>query len=93
MKFFIILSILLTSIFAGGEFSTSQYERLDKKKIEKIEKAPKYRKLAVGYIKPKCEDCGEPAELMPYNGVDDENLPEAETYPCPDDNECMNYMG
>ena len=93
MKLFIILSILLTSIFGGGEFSTSQYERLEKKNIEKREKAPQYKKLAVGYIKPKCVDCGEPAELMPYDGIEDETLPEAETYPCPDDKECTDYMG
>jgi hypothetical protein len=27
-----------------------------------------------------CETCGEPAKLLPYNG---EDIPEAQTYPCP----------
>jgi len=37
-----------------------------------------------------CEDCGELAELLPYYG---EDLPLAETYPCPpiEERECSDW--
>jgi hypothetical protein len=87
MKFFLISILSISFLFGGGDI------RVDKKHIEYKDKAPKYEKLAIGYIKPKCNgDCGEPAELLPYNG---EDLPEAETFPCPPVNEkgCMHDIG
>ena len=89
MKFFILLTLSLSILFAGGDIRpTKVYE----KSVGETERVQKPKKLAVGYIKPKCEDCGEPAELLPYNG---EDLPEAETYPCPtaDEKGCMHYIG
>jgi hypothetical protein len=39
----------------------------------------KYEKIDINLAN-GCETCGKPAKLLPYNG---EDLPEAETFPCP----------
>ena len=92
MKLFIIFTISITILFSGGNFSTSKYKKLYQKGTQQKEIVSKHKKMAIGYIKPKCQDCGEPAELLPYHG---EDLPEAKTYPCPssDKNECEYHMG
>jgi hypothetical protein len=89
MKFLILLVLSLSTIFAGGDIHPT---KVYKKSVAEVYKTQKPKKLAIGYTKPKCEDCGEPAELLPYNG---EDLPEAETYPCPlvDKNGCIINIG
>lgn len=89
MKFLILLVLSLSTLFAGGDIRPT---KVYKKSAGEAYRTQKPEKLAVGYIKPKCEDCGEPAELLPYNG---EDLPEAETYPCPavDKHGCIINVG
>jgi len=85
MRFFSIYIFSISFLFAGGDIHVDN-------SIKYKDKTSKYEKLAIGYTKPKCEDCGEPAELLPYNG---EDLPEAETFPCPsiDKRDCVQHMG
>jgi hypothetical protein len=69
MRLLLIITILGTFIFAGGEI------RSDRIVFQKpIQKQNCYKPN----IK-KCQDCEDVAELCPYNG---EDLPEAQTEPC-----------
>ena len=86
MRFFLIFILSISFLFGGGDIrvdDTVEYEIYDD--------IPKQEKLAIGYMKPKCKDCGEPAKLLPYNG---EELPEAETFPCPPINKkgCIHHI-
>ncbi len=74
MKFSLILIFSLSSLFGGGA-------------VGFVDTTTKYEKSDIQDAN-RCESCGEPAELMPYNG---EDIPEAETYPCPtvDKNGCI----
>ncbi len=86
MKLFLMMTLLLSSLFAGGDIlpvSSENQTNIAQERVPII--------LAVGAQKPKCEDCGEPAELLPYYG---EDIPMAQTFPCPDEEqrECEHYM-
>jgi len=88
MKQFILLILFASALFAGGDIRpTKSNISTANDKVRGLSK----QKIAVGYVKPKCEDCGEPAELLPYNG---EDLPIAETFPCPpeEENLCDHHM-
>ena len=72
MKLFMMLMLFISSLFAGGS-------------VGSVDVVTKYEKMDMKLANP-CETCGEPAELLPYNG---EDLPEAKTYPCPKIDECI----
>ena len=96
MKLFFIFILSLSALFAGGdilpvqEYQVKEYqEEIPVESTQKI--SEKSQLLAIGKSRPKCEDCGEPAQLLPYHG---EDIPLAETFPCPEEekNGCSHYV-
>ncbi len=93
MKLFFIFILSISSLFAGGdilpvkEYQVKEYTPFEA--THNISEKPQL--LAIGKSRPKCEDCGEPAQLLPYHG---EDIPLAETFPCPEEekNGCSHYV-
>ena len=83
MKLFYMLLLSISALFGGGDILPVATPNHDLKEQPII--------LAIGPQKPKCNDCGEPAELLPYNG---EDIPLAKTFPCPEETrkECEHHV-
>jgi len=84
MKMFILLLLSISALFAGGDIlPVKEYQIPEYIEIEApnpIYSSDKPQFLAIDYSHSKCQDCGEPAQLLPYHG---EDIPLAETFPCP----------
>ena len=77
MKYLLILT-MSAFLFAGGGFTSKDTTYY--KKMDKTYDVPQI------ITEDKCETCGEPAELLPYNG---EDIPMAQTFPCPTIKGCL----
>jgi hypothetical protein len=72
MKFLMLLVIVNTFLFSGGDFFS-------------VPKLTKYEKMDNNMLNGCKNGCGEPARLLPYHG---EDIPIAPTFPCPFSNAC-----